>query len=344
MNAERRSRIKTSIARATIVVVATTAVAVAALAVYVSQTWVRTWDAPLPDIHASSDPAVIRRGEYLVFGPAHCSECHTKPTEDAEFSVAAPDHPPLVGGRRMAAPPLGALYTKNLTPDPETGIGRYTDPQIARMLRSSVRPNGRASVQLLMPFGDMSDADLTAIVSFLRSQPPVRNVVPENEFTLIGKVIKSVSPMFKPRTMVHPPSVAPEERPTRERGEYLARSVGNCGGCHTRHDPMTFANTGAEFAGGEEMEPALRPGADPNIWFRTPNLTPAIDGALHKFPDRETFIARFQHGGFHYEGSPMPWEPYSRMSADDLGALYEYFHSLAPQAGPTGSPAFRKGR
>jgi hypothetical protein len=243
----------------------------------------------------------------------------------------------------MAAAPLGALYTKNLTPDPETGIGRYTDPQIARMLRSSVRPNGRASVQLLMPFGDMSNEDMTAVISFLRAQPPVRNVVPENEFTLIGKVVKSLSPVFKPRTAVHPPATSPEARPTRERGEYLARSVGNCGGCHTRHDPMTFAKTGPEFAGGTEMEPATRPGADPDIWFRTPNLTPAVDGVLHKFPDRETFIARFQHGGLHYEGSPMPWEAFSRISSNDLGALYEYFRSLPPQVGPTGSPAFRKG-
>jgi hypothetical protein len=46
-----------------------------ALGIYVSVTWDRVWDAPLPEIHRSSDPAVIRRGEYLVYGPAHCSEC-----------------------------------------------------------------------------------------------------------------------------------------------------------------------------------------------------------------------------------------------------------------------------
>jgi mono/diheme cytochrome c family protein len=319
------------------------AAGLAILAVYVSYTWDRTWDAPLPDIHASRDPEVIRRGEYLVFGPSHCSECHTKPADEAELNGERPDHPPLVGGRRMDAPPLGAVYSKNLTPDPETGIGRYTDPQIARMLRSSVRPNGRASVQLLMPFGNMSDSDLTAIVSFLRSQPPVRTIVPDNEFTLVGKIVKSLSPVFKPRTVVHPPAQAPAEAPTRKRGEYIARSVANCGGCHTKHDPLTFANVGPEFAGGTEMAPELRPGADPNIWFRTPNLTPSRDSALSKFPDRETFIARFQRGGFHYEGSPMPWEPYGRMSSADLGALYEYFHSLQPQPGPVGEPTFAKG-
>jgi mono/diheme cytochrome c family protein len=318
------------------------AAGLAALLAYVAFTWDRTWDAPLPDIHASTDPAVIRRGEYLVFGPAHCSECHTKPTDDAEMEDQGLERPPLVGGRRMAAAPLGALYTKNLTPDPETGIGRYTDPQIARMLRWSVRPNGRAALQVLMPFQNLSDADLTAIISFLRSQPPVRNLVPENEMTIIGKLVKSVSPVFKPRTSVHPVSEPPAEQPTRERGEYLARSVANCGGCHTKHDPLSFAVVGPEFAGGTEMEPAERNGVDTNVWFRTPNLTPSRSSALSKFPDRETFIARFQHGGLHYAGSPMPWEAYSRMSAADLGALYEYLHGLDPQPGPTGEPTFVK--
>jgi hypothetical protein len=195
-----------------------------------------------------------------------------------------------------------------------------------------------------MPFGDMSDADLTAIVSFLRAQPPVRNVVPDNELTLIGKVVKSLSPVFKPRTAVHPPAAAPAEQPTRERGEYVARSVANCGGCHTQHNPLTFARTGPEFAGGTEMEPAERPGADASVWFRTPNLTPTPGSALSKFPDRETFIARFQRGGFHYDGSPMPWGPFSQISEVDLSALYEYFHSLPPQHGPTGEPTFVKGR
>src|SRR4029079_4399749 len=128
------------------------------------------------DIQRSTDPEVIRRGEYLVYGPSHCSECHSSPSADAEDVAGPGQRTPLVGGRRMAAAPLGALYTRNLTTDLETGIGRYTDPQIARMLRWSVRPNGRAARELLMPSVDMSDADHTAIVAFLRSQRPVRHV------------------------------------------------------------------------------------------------------------------------------------------------------------------------
>jgi mono/diheme cytochrome c family protein len=315
-----------------------------ALALFVTHTWDREWDVPLPDIHASSDPEVIRRGEYLVYGPSHCSECHTSPDADLEAASERAERLPLSGGRRLAADPLGAVYAKNLTPDADTGIGRYSDPQIARMLRYSVRPNGRASIRLLMPFGNMSDADLTAIVSFLRVQAPVRNVVPPNEFTVVGKIVKSLSPVFKPRDGVHPTAEPPAQQPTRERGEYLARSVANCSGCHTKFNPVTLAPSGPDFAGGNEMAPEKRLGVDTTVWFRTPNLTPMRGSALNKFPDRETFIARFQRGGYHYAGSPMPWGPFSRMSAEDLGALYEYFQSLAPQIGPTGEAAFVKGQ
>jgi mono/diheme cytochrome c family protein len=343
MSARGRGSIGRRIVKGLGILIAVAAIGATGLAVHVVRTWDRDWaDVPLPDIHASSDPAVIRRGEYLVFGPAHCVECHLGSSVEAATAAERGLRPPLRGGMSFAAAPLGVIYSKNLTPDPETGIGRYTDGQIARMMRYSVRPNGKASVQLLMLFAELSDADVTAIISYLRTQPPVKHVVPENQWTVVGKVVKSLSPVFKPRQGVNPPAESPAEEPTVARGAYLARSAANCIGCHTRFDPITLNKAGPEFAGGSEMEPSQRPGADPAVWFRTPNLTPAPGSALSKFPDRETFVARFQRGGVHHQGSPMPWETFSRMSAADIGALYEYLHSIAPQPGPTGDPTFVK--
>jgi mono/diheme cytochrome c family protein len=316
-------------------------VVVAGIAIYVARRWDRRWDLPQPNLHASADPAIIKRGEYLVYGPAHCVECHAGSSEEIERAVERGQRPALSGGMKFAAPPLGVIYSRNLTPDRETGIGRYSDGQIARMLRSSVRPDGRASVQLLMPYGDMSDADIVAILSFLRAQPAVSHRVPENEFSIIGKTVKSFAPVFQPRTEMHPVA-QPPEGPTAARGAYLARSVANCGGCHTQRDPVSFAAIRPDFSGGNEMEPAERTGVDRRVWFRTPNLTPAAGSALSKFPDRETFIARFQRGGRQHQGSPMPWEAFGTMSADDLAALYEFLHGLPPQSGPTGDPRFRK--
>ena len=313
----------------------------AGVSVYVALTWDRVHDAPLAEVHVSTDPAALARGEYLVYGPAHCVECHG-PLEDSLQRLSEGELVPLSGGLRIPLGPLGAIYSANLTPDPETGIGRYSDAQIARMMRWSVRPNGRSTLEPMMPFGDMSQDDLDAIVSFLRAQKPVRNAVPENEWTLMGKVVKSLAPTFKPRVAIHPAAAAPRQAATKERGEYLARYVTNCVGCHTPRDQMTFVATGPEFSGGMEMEPMPLPGADPSIWYRTPNLTPQKGSSLMNFPDRETFVARFQRGGRQQAGSVMPWEAFARMTTEDLGAIYEYLHSLRPEDGPTGDAAFKK--
>jgi len=211
------------------------------------------------------------------------------------------------------------------------------------MMRWAILPDGRATVEPLMPFGNMSEDDLTAIMSYLRAQKPVHNVVPPNQWTMMGKVVKSLSSVFKPRPSINPPLAAPAQTATKERGEYLARSVSNCVGCHTPRDQTTFAAIGPEFSGGMEMEPIPLAGADLKVWFRTPNLTPMKGSGLLQFPDRETFVARFQRGGRHHAGSVMPWEPFARMSTEDLGALYEFLHTLPAESGPTGEAAFRKG-
>jgi mono/diheme cytochrome c family protein len=320
-----------------------TCVILAAVAgVYVWRTWDAVWDVPLPDIHASNDPAVIARGEYLVNGPSHCITCHAESEAVAVRGLENGDKVPLRGGQRFADRLLGEVYARNLTPDTETGIGRYSDGQIARLLRSAVKPDGRTTLQSLMPYGEMSDEDLTAVVSFLRAQPPVRNVVPPVRLTTIGKVVKSFAPAFRPRRVDNIRAASPPQAPTRERGEYLVRAVGNCGGCHTPYDPLTFAPTGPALSGGNDIAPAQLPGVDRALWFKPPNLTPMNGSALSKFPDRATFIARVQRGGRHYPGSPMPWESISRLTTEDAAAIYEYLRSLTPVPGRTGEPTFRK--
>jgi mono/diheme cytochrome c family protein len=316
-------------------------VSIFAVAAYAAATWDRKYDLPVPKVATSQDPAVLARGGYLVRGPAHCVNCHIG-SYDALARAAKGEAVPLSGGLTFEAGPLGKIFSANLTPDVETGIGRYSNGQLARLLRYAVRPDGHATVQPLMPYDKMSDEDVAAIISYLRAQPPVRNAVPEGEWTAVGKTVKALAPTFKPRTEVHPPAVGAAEAPTRERGEYLARSVANCVGCHTPRNPLTFAATGPEFSGGSELPPDPAPGADPTMWLRSPNLTPHPTGSLAKFPDRDTFIARFRLGGRQHAGSPMPWEAFRRMSDADLGALYEFFRSLPPAPGPTGNPEFKK--
>ena len=252
----------------------------------------------MPDVRASSDPAVIARGEYLVYGPAHCVECHSSSFEEFQ-KVVNGEKVPLQGGTRFEAPPLGAIYSKNLTPDPETGIGRYTDGQIARMMRYNVRPDGRASVAPMMPFHNMSDEDMIAIISFLRAQPPVRNQVPDNEWTLAGQGHQ------EPLVNVQAARRTREPAEGRARGEAdegagrIPRALrGATASAATRRwTTRRSSRPGPNFRAAEEFEPMPLPGADMKTWFRTPNITPQKGSALMKFPDRATFVARFKVGG-----------------------------------------------
>ena len=309
-------------------------VVVVVTSLYVWRNWDRSYDdIPAPGLHASTDPVVIARGEYLVYGPAHCVECHVSNFAEYDRWAETGVPVPLAGGYEFPIGPLGTLYSKNLTPDPDTGIGRYSDPQVARMLRHGVRPDGQASIPLLMPFGNMSDDDIVAILSFLRTQPPKRNIVPANRWTTLGKIMRTFVAAAKPNLAVHPKRTAPKQEATAARGEYLARSVANCGGCHTAFNELTGAPTAPTFSGGNVMEPAAQDGADRSLWFRPPNITPRDGSALMKFPDRATFVARFKVGGRHFQGSPMPWEAFARMAPEDVGALYEFLHTVSPAGG-----------
>ncbi|HYR29869.1 MAG TPA: cytochrome C, partial [Thermoanaerobaculia bacterium] len=99
----------------------------------------RTFDAPYPSISASRDPKMIERGRYIAYGPAHCVNCHVPNSQNDDLRAGA--KPPLIGGHVFKGP-FGSITSPNLTPDRETGIGRYTDAELARVLRHGVLPDG----------------------------------------------------------------------------------------------------------------------------------------------------------------------------------------------------------
>lgn len=269
------------------------------------------YEAPFPDVHASKDSAVILRGKELVLGPAHCADCHTKVNVD---SVIALGQEPVLSGGYEFKLPIASIFTRNITPDSTTGIGRYTDPQIARALRYGVGPDGRAMFDF-MPFHNTSDEDLTAIISYLRAQKPVYNDVPAHTSTIVGKVVKAF--LIKPVGPSGDVLKSIKRDSTVEYGRYLATSVGNCVGCHTKRDMMTGAFTGEMFAGGLEMDGLV-----------TPNLTPDPTGRITNWT-RENFIKRF-HSGKKIQQSPMPWSSFNRMSDTDITAIYKFLKSLKP--------------
>lgn len=319
-------------------------VVIGGFVVYVQLNWDKTYDIPYPDLQVSNDSTVIERGKYLVLGPAHCSNCHVGSVAEM-IAADAGENLPLKGGAEFPLGPMGVIYTRNLTPDPTTGIGRYSDGELFRMMRHAVKPDGTATLSVLMPFWDMADEDLIAVVSYLRILAPVKNEVRDNEWTFMGKAVRLLASSFKPIEKPSPPTFAPPMEATIARGEYLSRYVANCVGWHTNRDLMTFEAIGPEYAGGMEFEPwpefALAVGGDPEVWMRTPNITPHPNSALSKFKTVEEWKARFRQGRL-INISPMHWGPFSRMTDEDLEALYMYLTSLQPSDYDAGELMFKK--
>ena len=319
-------------------------IAIGSFYVYVQSSWDKTYDIAYPDLQTSTDSAVIAKGKYLVFGPAHCSSCHVGSFQDLIRGDQG-EVIPLKGGVEFLLGPLGKVFPANLTPDSETGIGRYEEGEIFRMMRHALKPDGTATLSPMMPFWNMADDDLEAIVSYLLSLEPVRNEVSMPEWTFIGKMVRTMSPTFYPIFEPTPPEMAPPMLPTVERGEYLARYVANCVGCHTPRDQMTFEAIGPEFSGGMEFEPFPtlyeELGVDPELWTRSPNITPHPESVLSRFKSLDEWKTRFRQGRIIMH-SPMDWGPFSRMSEEDLEALWIYLQGLEPVEHDVGDIVYKK--
>lgn len=283
----------------------------------------RTFEAPYPDVKASTDSAVIARGRYLAYGPAHCAFCHA-PAADF-FRVDKGEEVALSGGFNFKLP-IGMVFAPNITPDNETGIGKLSDGEIARALRYGVRHDGKAILDF-MPFSDLSQQDLVAVISFLRSQPSVKNQRPPHQLNFLGNAVFAF--MIEPMGDGDVPD-APAYDSTAEYGKYLAESVANCRGCHTARNMMTGAYIGPDYAGNMIMGLINENGVEtPGKHVISPNLTPDKETGRLIGWTKKDFIGRFRQGRI-IPGSPMPWGPFSRMNEIELTAIYRYLFSLPP--------------
>ena len=203
----------------------------------------------------------IARGKY-VFGAAAGCGCHTVPKQALN-----------AGGRKYDGP-FGTVYSSNITPDPTTGIGKWTDEQIITATRAGRRPNGERLIPVhpYTVFNGMAEQDLKDVVVYLRSVPPVNRATPAKKISV--PLFESV---FLPAWLA---TFAAVETPPKSaatsgvaRGEYLTRAVSHCGECHTPRT-MTMAVDNTRFLAGNAKGKGPEGSAVPNIT-----------------PDRETGLA-----------------------------------------------------
>ena len=194
----------------------------------------------------------IARGKY-VFGAAAGCGCHTVPKQALN-----------AGGRKYDGP-FGTVYSSNITPDPTTGIGKWTDEQIITATRAGRRPNGERLIPVhpYTVFNGMAEQDLKDVVVYLRSVPPVNRAAPAKKISV--PLFESV---FLPAWLA---TFAAVETPPKSaatsgvaRGEYLTRAVSHCGECHTPRT-MTMAVDNTRFLAGNPKGKGPEGSAVPNI-------------------------------------------------------------------------------
>ncbi|MBI4592847.1 MAG: cytochrome c, partial [Candidatus Rokubacteria bacterium] len=171
---------------------------------------------------------------------------------------------PNSGGRKYEGP-FGTVYSTNITPDRQTGIGGWTDEQLITAIRLGRRPNGERLIPVhpYQVFNGMAEEDLRALVAFLKTVTPVNR--PNQPKRITVPLFESV---FLPAWLAAfaPRETAPPKAPTSgvARGEYLVRAVGHCGECHTPRT-MTMATDNTRFLGGNPKGPEKS---------EVPNITP----------------------------------------------------------------------
>jgi mono/diheme cytochrome c family protein len=269
---------------------------------------------------------VIARGGYLVNQVASCGACHT-PREGGSWLGGERADAFLAGGSWIDDDGFGLkVVMPNISEDPETGIGAWTDDEILRAVRDGVRKDG-ALLMPPMPFGTwqrLGDDDARAIVAYLRTVPPVRNAIDRSSdhFSFGVRFAKRMGFIH------HTPAVNVKAPPRSDQvryGEYLARGVAPCNDCHslTSRGPSDD-NLFAGSDGGME-DPAWG-----KVWAR--NLTPDKATGLGNYSAAQ--IKRALRSGERLDGKTMapPMSSFiphfSGMTDEDLDAIVAYLKSI----------------
>jgi mono/diheme cytochrome c family protein len=253
-----------------------------------------------------------KRGEYLAKAGG-CVGCHTEEKKDSV---------PFAGGRALKSP-FGTFYGPNITPDPQAGIGRWTEADFFRAMRQGDRPDGSNYFPAFPypSFTKIVDSDLRDLWAYLRTLPPSAKPSKEHDLWFFFRWRWLVTLWKWFFFTAGPFTNLPGLPDTANRGAYLVQALGHCSECHTPRNFLGGPKTSRFLAGGKGPD-----GKD------VANLTPT---GLKKQGDRE--LADFLTTGLTAEGD-VPAEAMgevirnttSQLTPADLNALIAYLRTLPP--------------
>lgn len=290
--------------------------------------------APVQVVNAepSRQDDIIAQGKYIA-SIAGCTSCHTplkaeygnpqsltlEQIQTIAFNdLEASDQDKLMGGgRAFDLGPAGVIFTRNITPDEETGIGTWSNDQIKIAIKTGIDNEGK----LLFPvmpyhvYNSMADTDVEAVVAYLRSVNAVNNPVPEPTVSTEGMP----SPPYQTGIL------APDASDPAARGAYLVNSVIGCTDCHTPVDPTTGAPQMDKYLAGRQ------PYEGPWGIVYGGNITPDEETGIGSWTDEE--VKRAIVSGVGKDGRRlilMPWYAYANLTAEDANAVVYYLKNVLP--------------
>ncbi len=288
---------------------------VGAFCVYVAVTPVRSYSPPVvPDLKVELTEARINRGEVIAH--LQCISCHA-------------DNNNRVTGKHLAEIPgmFGKIYSRNITQDPESGIGKWTDGQLMYFLRTGIRPDGTRTI--MGGYNLMADEDVKSVIAWLRSDrysvQPRKEEAPPAEYSFVSKMLFWT--LLKPNKYPEQPILLPDSTNEIALGKYVATAVGDCFGCHSANyldlDSDHPERTTGYFGGGSEFKDR-----DGNP-IHSANLTFDDETGIGKKYTKEQFIKAVKMG-VRPDGSILsyPMEPRLSLSDKEAGAVYEYLKTL----------------
>lgn len=273
---------------------------------------------PLTDRKFESTPARLQRGAYLAEHVTGCVDCHS-PIKDGPTGPELP--PPSVwgSGQIFNLPGFpGRLVAPNITSDPETGVGKFTDDQLARAIREGISHDGKTLFPM-MPyshFKHLSDEDLASIVVYIRTLPPIKTSLPSSAIDFPVKYLVRTVP--EPVTQPVQADLSTQV----SRGKYLV-DMSVCGACHTPSSRGAQL-PGMQFAGGDVFEL-------PSGNVASANITPDPATGIGNYTE-ETFVKALRTGyvGTRQLSTMMPWQYYSGQTEEDLKAMFAYLKTIPP--------------
>jgi len=238
-----------------------------------------------------------------------CFSCHT-----------APGGQKLAGGRALATP-FGTFYSPNITPDPDTGIGRWSDAQFLRALREGIRPDGTNYFPVFpyTSFTRITDSDASAIKAYLFSLPAVRqqNRPHDVAFPFSWRLLQNGWKLlfFTPG----PFQPVPDRSAAYNRGAYLVTALAHCGECHTPRNFLGALRPSQWMAGTTD-------GPDGQL---VPNITPDPATGIGKW--EKNYVVELLRTGATPEQSKVKGamrevvdDGLKYLSKDDLQAIADY--------------------